>query len=130
MTTANSDVTASGRRRGPGRPFPRGLSGNPSGRPKLDFDLRDLAREHGPACIKLLAAMAGLLPDEPPAVAEAVRLAALKELLDRGFGRATLPLTGDSSAPPVALSFEWANAMPALEHVNGDETDIVVPTSG
>ena len=47
-----------------------------------------VAREYGPRCIEILAQMAGLT-DELPAAA-AVRLAALKELLDRGFGRATV----------------------------------------
>ena len=39
---ANSDATAK-RRRGKGKPFEKGKSGNPSGRPKKPPELRDLA---------------------------------------------------------------------------------------
>jgi hypothetical protein len=92
----------------------QGVSGNPSGRPRVCFDIRDLAREHGPAAIAVLAQMAGLT-DEPPAETEAVRLGALRELLDRGFGKPTLPLAGDESAAPVVIEFSWAPATPQPE---------------
>ena len=108
---ANSEGTASVSRRGPGKPFVRGESGNPSGRPKVVLEIRDLAREFGPAGITKLAEMAGLAPGMP-AEAEAVRLGALKELLDRGFGRATQPLAGDSDAPALQVDFRWADALP------------------
>ena len=62
---ANSEGTASISRRGLGRPFPRGTSGNPIGRPKVVFEIRDLAREFGPAGIAKLAEMAGLAPGIP-----------------------------------------------------------------
>ena len=39
---ANSDATAK-RRRGKGKPFEKGKSGNPSGRPKKPPELRELA---------------------------------------------------------------------------------------
>ena len=39
---ANSDATAK-RRRGKGKPFEKGKSGNPNGRPKKPPELRDLA---------------------------------------------------------------------------------------
>ena len=107
---ANSEGTASISRRGLGKPFPRGTSGNPSGRPKVVFEIRDLAREFGPAGITKLAEMAGLAPGTP-AEAEAVRVAAIKELLDRGFGKATLPISGDAEAPPVSITFHWADAV-------------------
>jgi hypothetical protein len=42
---------------------------------------------------------------------EAVRVAAARELLDRGFGRPTLPIAGDGEAPLVQhISFSWAPA--------------------
>ena len=94
-----------------GKPFARGISGNPSGRPKVVFEIRDLARQYGPAAIAKLAEMAGLAPGMP-AEAEAVQIAALKELLDRGFGKVTLPISGDASGPPVIVSFQWADAPP------------------
>ena len=42
VMAANSDATAK-RRRGKGKPFEKGKSGNPSGRPKKPPELRDLA---------------------------------------------------------------------------------------
>jgi hypothetical protein len=88
----------------------RGVSGNPHGRPRVVFELREAAREHGPRVIQILAEMAGI--DGPGAANEAVRLGAARELLDRGFGKATQHVAGDGEAPPVAISFEWAPALP------------------
>jgi hypothetical protein len=89
------------------------MSGNPSGRPKVVFEIRDLARQYGPAGITKLAEMAGLEPGVP-AEAEAVRVAAIKELLDRGYGRATQPLSGDNSGGPLAIDFRWADSVPTV----------------
>lgn len=64
-----------------GRPFEKGRSGNPGGRPKVSADLRDLAREHAPAAIDELARLALKARSEP------VRIAAIRELFDRGYGK-------------------------------------------
>jgi hypothetical protein len=60
----------------------KGESGNPGGRPKVLADLRDLARQHAPAAIKELARLA------VKAKSETARVAAIRELLDRGYGKA------------------------------------------
>ena len=39
----------------PGRPFKKGKSGNPGGRPRVIGELRSLARAHAPEAIKELA---------------------------------------------------------------------------
>jgi hypothetical protein len=76
---------------------------------KATADIKALARDYGPAAIAELARMSGIA-GEPGAQTEAARVACLKELLDRGYGRATQPLAGDGDASPVAVVFEWAPA--------------------
>lgn len=60
--------------------FKPGQSGNLSGRPKVDFEVRQLAREYGREAIeKLVAIMRG----DNAALAKA----ASEALLDRGYGK-------------------------------------------
>jgi hypothetical protein len=59
----------------------KGQSGNPGGRPKVLGDLRELARQHAPAAIKELVRLAR------NAKSETARVAAIRELLDRGYGK-------------------------------------------
>jgi hypothetical protein len=106
--------------------FRPGKSGNPSGRPKVVGEIRDLARQHGTAAIRLLAQMSGLLPDKPAAEAETARIAAIKELLDRGYGKATQPLSGDADGPPLQVDFRWADATPQVVEAIEDASDVVV----
>jgi hypothetical protein len=73
----NSEVAAK-RRRGPGRPFRKGVSGNPFGRPRAALDVRDLARQHTSKAIDTLVRA---LDDEKLCVSAAVHL------LERGWRR-------------------------------------------
>ena len=66
-----------------GRPFKKGESGNPSGRPKALGEITELARQHSPAAI---AALVKALDDPERAIPAAIAL------LDRAWGK-----------PPVAL---------------------------
>jgi hypothetical protein len=87
-----------------GRRFVKGQSGNPGGRPKAALDIQTLARQHTPDAIAaLVAALAS--PKE--------RVSAAVALLDRGWGRPTAFIAGDSSAAPLAIDFRWADATPA-----------------
>jgi len=88
----NSEITAV-----PGRPFQRGQSGNPGGRPRVVGELRSLARQHAPAAIEELARLA------MKAKSESVRVAAIRELFDRGYGRAAPP----SAAIELSAIGEW-----------------------
>jgi hypothetical protein len=62
--------------------FRKGKSGNPGGRPKVLGELQELARHHAPEVISELARIA------LKGKSETARIAAGRELLDRGFGRA------------------------------------------
>jgi hypothetical protein len=61
--------------------FRKGQSGNPGGRPKVLGDVQELARQHAPRVIVELARLA------LKAKSETARIAAIRELLDRGYGR-------------------------------------------
>jgi hypothetical protein len=96
---------------------------------KATADIKALARQHGPAVIAELARMSGVT-EAPGAQTEAARIAALRELLDRGYGRATQHLAGDADAAPVHFTFEWAPASPsaaAAEAATDDSTRVGAP---
>jgi hypothetical protein len=69
-------------------------------------DVQELARAR---TAEAIAALVEALADPKHKVAAAVAL------LDRGWGRPTQPLAGDGDAPPVAIAFEWAPALPQPE---------------
>jgi hypothetical protein len=82
---------------------------------KATADIKALARPYGPSAVAALAQLAGLTKARG-AANEQTRVMALRELLDRGYGRATTVLAGDSEAPPVtAIQFTWAPAQPAQQ---------------
>jgi hypothetical protein len=68
--------------------------------------VQELARAATPAAIAaLVAALAN--PRE--------RVSAAVALLDRAWGKPTLPLAGDAAAAPIAYEFRWADATPPPE---------------
>jgi hypothetical protein len=88
----NSAEAAREPRRVLGRPFRKGVSGNPSGRPQHSMDVAALARQHTVAAI---AALAKALNDPRTRVPAAVAL------LNRGYGMPAQPITGEG---PQSLS--------------------------
>ena len=67
-------------RKAPASAWKPGVSGNPGGRPKVAAEIRDLARDHGPAAIQRLV-------DLMNSKNEGVAVRAAEALLDRGYGR-------------------------------------------
>ena len=65
--------------------FQPGQSGNPSGRPKVNGELQELARKHTGAALK---ALIEALTDER------LKVQAASALLDRGWGKPAQALTG------------------------------------
>ncbi len=68
-------------------PWEKGKSGNPRGRPKLDFKVAELARRHTEEAIETLASIM-----RDTATPHNTRVAAANALLDRGHGRAPLAI--------------------------------------
>lgn len=62
---------------------------------KATASIKALAANHAPAAMEELFRLA------TKANSEAVRVAAIRELFDRGFGKARQPLVGDEDAPPI-----------------------------
>jgi len=95
-----------------GRPFKKGQSGNPGGRPKEIAEVKELAREHMPAAIEALVSIMN-----NPKASDAPRGSAAAALLDRGYGKPQQHITGDpipyvARVPaPYATSEEWATAV-------------------
>lgn len=71
---------------------------------KATAEIKALAQVHGPAIIERLARLSGILVDEngepiKGAESEATQAMTMKELLDRGYGKATQIIAGDDDAP-------------------------------
>ncbi len=75
-----------------GRPFQKGRSGNPGGRPKQAAELRTLARR------QTASALATLIEIATQGSSESARVAAANALLDRGWGKPG-PAPPDSVMP-------------------------------
>lgn len=77
-----------------GKPFAKGQSGNPGGKPKALREVIELAREHTELAVGRLAHWAA--SNEP-----AASVAASKELLDRAWGKARdhVTIAGETDAP-------------------------------
>lgn len=65
---------------------------------KLTADVKEIARGYGPEIIGLLIKMAR--DDETP---HAAKVAAMKEIMDRGYGKSTQPISGAEDAPPIQV---------------------------
>jgi hypothetical protein len=103
MVGQNSERAASGRRRGPGRPFKKGVSGNPGGRPTAALRVQEMARRKTPEALEaLIAALSN--PRE--------RVQAAVALLDRGWGKPVQMVAADAEKP-LQISFEWQDSPPA-----------------
>jgi hypothetical protein len=89
-----------------GRPFQKGVSPNPGGRPKAVGHLRELARKHTAEAVGTLLAVM-MNSKSPPAA----RVAAASAMLDRGHGRPgppsvrfILPLIKSAGDAAVAMT--------------------------
>ena len=100
---ANSEITAKPKGKPRGRPWKKGQSGNPGGRPKDVFGIAELARSFSAEAIEELAAIMRAR-DLPPRA----RIAAIDSILDRGLGKPMQPMQQQqigADGQPISPSF-------------------------
>lgn len=90
-----------------GRPFPKGISGNPNGRPRIEPRVRRYARRYDRRMCKILASIAA---DEKVPPAE--RRRAAMDLVAIGSGRPAVTQEVLRPGPLVAMQFNGAPAPP------------------
>src|SRR5215813_4692010 len=97
-----------------GKPFQKGQSGNPGGRPREIAEVKELAREHMPAAIEALASIMN-----NPKASDAARVSAASALLDRGYGKAPQHIDAEIGSyvawlpRPYDTAEEWEAAVKA-----------------
>jgi hypothetical protein len=91
---------------GRGKPFQKGKSGNPNGRPKNVHDVQKLAKQHTKEAVERLVYW---MRDTNPKAS----VAACMALLDRGWGKAAQVLTGEGGEGPVRATIEITIVDPA-----------------
>jgi hypothetical protein len=79
---------------------------------KATADIKAIAAEHGPAIITKLAELAGIIPGNP-AELQTVQVQAMRELLDRGYGRPVQSHDLTYHVDPMRMSDEELNMLAA-----------------
>ncbi|MFA4974937.1 MAG: hypothetical protein WC683_20225 [bacterium] len=64
---------------------------------KATAEIREIARQYAPDAVQELARLSR------EAQSEQARVAAIKEILDRAYGKSTQPIAGDGDGGPVQL---------------------------
>lgn len=80
--------------------FPKGVSGNPGGKPKGYAEFMEACRTHTEAA---LAKIVGHMASDN----ERISLDAAQYLIDRGWGRAPQAQTGEGGEGPAELLIRW-----------------------
>jgi hypothetical protein len=108
-----------GRGRGPGRPFPKGVSGNPGGRPKSVKEVQELASTYTVESIEALVTTMRKCQQPKTADWKEVRQAAVA-ILNRACGMPAQPVAGVPGSP-IAITGD-ASLVTLLKALAG-ETD-------
>ncbi len=112
MTAASS--TPQGRKPPVGRPFPKGVSGNPSGQPKGVREVREAARQHTALAMRTLAEAC-----RAKRAPWSARVAAAEALLSRGWGKPAQPVEVNDARPLSSVPAEVLVAAVAKLRIEG-----------
>ena len=100
-TAQSSEKTAKPR----GKPFPKGQSGNPGGRPKTDPEVKALLKGATPAAAQLLIQLM-----EDPDNRPELRKACAESILDRVYGKVNVAFVPDIINAGEVLPLEYCEA--------------------
>jgi hypothetical protein len=101
--------------------FRKGQSGNPGGRPKVLAEIQELARRHTSDAIAELARLS------LKAKSERTRIAAIRELLDRAYGRSRQSLEIDTNpSDPMQALLDYIDEVGRRGANSGAKTPIEV----
>lgn len=92
-----------------GRPFRKGQSGNPRGRPPEIRHIKELARQHTETALRALIDIA------TSGRSDSARVRAAEALLDRAYGRPTQRIAGDDDAPPIRVELPDSTLIELLD---------------
>ena len=84
-------------------PFQPGVSGNPSGRPKENNEVKALARANAPQAMQTLI-------DIMTNGEQKLALQAANAVLDRAYGKPVQAIVGDDDAPPIRQVLTWKHS--------------------
>lgn len=93
-----------------GRPFEKGQSGNPGGRPKAVLEIQELCRALTPKGVKRLEAI--IDSDDAP---HAAQVAAVREIFDRAWGKAPQAITGEGGEGPAQVLLKIITGVPRAD---------------
>lgn len=103
-----------------GRPFPKGKSGNPSGRPKRTAEQQDAMEALRGLSGRAVAVVEGLLTDKT--ASPSLRLKAAEIVFERCYGKPPVAVEV-GTRPPVEIAWEIREALAARERERLGEED-------